>query len=104
MTPEFILAIVATAISAAGLGFTAAQLWAALVPLRTQRKREVFLNEQLSRGPYDKGTIEQSTRYYINPKCSNIDPAQEQELRHALVATQEKLFDKVDYFLDQESS
>ena len=27
-----------------------------------------LLNEEFSRGPYDKATIERSTRYYIRPK------------------------------------
>ncbi|CBN57514.1 MULTISPECIES: NACHT domain-containing protein [Kamptonema] len=63
-----------------------------------------ILTEKLSRGAYDKETIQQSTKYYISPKCSNIDPAQEEEVRQALMATRESLFDKIDYFLDHDSS
>jgi len=62
------------------------------------------LTEKLSRGAYDEETIKQSTKYYISPKCSNIDPAQEEEIRQALMATRESLFDKIDYFLDHDSS
>jgi hypothetical protein len=67
-------------------------------------KDRKILTEKLSRGAYDKETIEQSTKYYISPKCSNIDPAQEEEIRQALMATRESLFDKIDYFLDHDSS
>lgn len=67
------------------------------------RNRKI-LTERLSLGSYDKETIRQSTKYYINPKCSNIDPAQEEEIRQALMATRESLFDKIDYFIDHDSS
>ena len=70
--------------------------------LWTQSRDQRFLNESLGRTVFDKATIEQATRYYIRPKCSNIDPAQEQEMRHTLVATREDLFAKVDYFLDED--
>jgi hypothetical protein len=73
-------------------------------PQIVERKNQRILRDKFSRGPYDRTTIEQSTRYYVEPKCSNIDPAQEQEIRHALIATKEKLFDKVDYFLDHDTS
>src|SRR5688572_6038722 len=79
--------------------------WASIrYPQIVERKKQRLLHDKLSRGLYDQATIEQSTRYYIQPKCSNIDPAQEQEIRHALIATREKLFDKVDYFLDRDMS
>lgn len=67
-------------------------------------KDRKILTEKLSRGAYDEETIKQSTKYYISPKCSNIDPAQEEEIRQALMATRESLFDKMDYFLDHDSS
>ena len=33
----------------------------------------------------------------------NVDPGQETEMRHALVATKDDLFEKVDDFLDQDT-
>jgi hypothetical protein len=71
--------------------------------LSEARNRKVLM-ERLSRGSYDKETIHQSTKHYIRPKCSNIDPAQEEEPRQALMATRESLFDKIDYFIDHGSS
>jgi hypothetical protein len=67
-------------------------------------KDRKILTEKLSRGAYDKETIQQSTKYYISPKCSNIDPAQEEEIRQALMATRESLFKKIDDFLDDHDS
>lgn len=80
------------------------QVWAVIYPLWLERQNQKTLNEKFSRGPYDRATIERATKYYIRPKCSNIDPAQEQELRHALMATREDLFEKVDYFIAQDVS
>jgi hypothetical protein len=73
-----------------------------LLQMVTQPRDQRFLNESLDRTAFDKATIERATQCYIWPKCSNIDPAQEQEMRHALVATREDLFAKVDYFLDED--
>jgi hypothetical protein len=70
---------------------------------QTHHNRQM-LKMKFGQGPYDDATIEHSTRYYIRPKCSNIDPAQEKEIRHALVATREDLFDKVDQFLDHDKT
>jgi hypothetical protein len=67
------------------------------------RNRQILM-ARISQGSYDKETILQSTRFYIRPKCSNIDPAQEEEVRQALMATRESLFEKIDYFIDHDSS
>src|SRR5215831_14908338 len=87
-------------ISAVGTGlgalFAAAAVLVALgqliYPVWSERKRRRFLTKKLHQGPFDARTIEHATRYYIRPKCSNIDPGQEKEIRHALVATRENLF------------
>jgi len=67
------------------------------------RNRQILLS-RVSQGSYDKETILQSTQFYISPKCSNIDPAQEEEVRQALMATRESLFGKIDYFIEHGSS
>lgn len=67
------------------------------------RNRQILLS-RVSQGSYDKETILQSTQFYISPKCSNIDPAQEEEVRQALMATRESLFEKIDYFIDHGTS
>jgi len=84
--------------------FGIVKLGVAIYPLWRDYRNKQYLDQKLSRGPYDKATIERSTRYYIRPKCTNIDPGQELELRHALIATREDLFDKIDQFLDHDNS
>ena len=79
------------------------QLYFAIYPVWSERKRRRLLRDKFSRGPYDAETIERSTRYYIRPKCSNIDPGLEKELRHALVAIQDNLVDRVNHFLDNDN-
>ena len=74
-----------------------------LLQFLEEARNKRLLNEKFSRGPYDEATIARSTRYYISPKCSNIDPAQEKEPRHALMATREPLFSKVDEFLNTDN-
>ena len=44
-----------------------------------------ILLKKLSRGPFDEEVIKRSTRYFIRPECQNLDPAQEVDLRDALV-------------------
>ncbi len=69
-----------------------------------ERRNRRVLNEKFSRGPYDKGTIERSTRYYIRPKCSEIDPAQKMEPRDVVTERHDDLFGVVDEFLDGDDS
>lgn len=107
---EIILVITGLILTAIGILVAVASMFVQMItgvfPLSyiEEKKKQKLLNEKFSRGPYDKLTIERSTKYYIQPKCSNIDPAQELELRHALMATRESLFDKVDHFIFQDSS
>jgi hypothetical protein len=77
---------------------------AALVSRGSETRRRRFLQDKFGRGPYDKATIDNSTRYYIRPKCTSIDPGQEIELRHSLIAPRQDLFDTIDLFLDHGNS
>lgn len=62
------------------------------------RARRV-LEQRLARGQFDAATIAASTRYYIRPACTNIDPASEVEFRAAATAVRQSLFEVVDQFL-----
>lgn len=98
---EFVLSVVGVAISLIGLFITISKFWLSTIqPLIIQKRDRELLNKEFSQGPFDEATIEQSTRYFIRPKCSNVDPSYEREIRKALVATREDLFEKVDYFLE----
>ncbi len=99
LTVELIIAIVGVGFTVAAFFVGIAQLWIAIYPTWQEHQSRKILNEKFSRGPFDKATIERATRYYIRPKCSNIDPAQETELRHALMATREDLFEIIDHFI-----
>ena len=63
-----------------------------------------LLQKKLSQGPFDKSEIISATRFYIPPKFTNIDPAQEQDFRRALVASKNYLFPTIDQFLDKDDS
>jgi len=98
MNLESALAGAATAI---GLWVGLGRLWAAVFPIWRDHRKKVLLRKRVGRGAYDEETIQRSTRYYILPKCCNIDPSQEIELRHALITARESLFPIIDNFLDE---
>lgn len=99
---EHVLTIVGTAVAILALVVAIGTLFATAYPIWLQHRRETILRERFARGPYDLATIQRSTRYYIAPKCSNLDPSQEVEMRHALTATREDLFTAVDRFLNDD--
>jgi hypothetical protein len=98
---EFIFALIGAVATIFGLGWGVFTFF--LSDFQQYKSRKI-LDEAFGQGPYDKATIERSTQYYVRPKCSNVDPAQEAEPRHALIATREDLFSKVNYFLQTDET
>ena len=96
-------AVIGTVIAFSALIATAISVWTRLRPIIKEKKDRRALIDAFGQGPFDKETIEKSTRYFIRSKCSNIDPAREVEIRHALAATQHDLFIMVDKFIFQEN-
>lgn len=100
-TDESSLFNIATfSISIGALGIAFIRTWVAVLPILQKHRDTRELKKKFAQGPFDINTIESSTRFYIRAKCCNVDPSQEIELRHALVATREDLFTVVDEFLD----
>ena len=64
-------------------------------------RNKKILEMSFNQGPFDDETIERSTKNYIQPRCTNIDVAQETEPRHAFLVD-EPLFPKIDFFLENE--
>ena len=99
LTPEIIIAIVGIIISFITLIVAIITLY----PIwKSRRDRRIIINE-LGRRPFPEKEIENATRYFIRPKCTNLDPAQEKEIRHALTATREDLFRKIDHFIEEDT-
>ncbi len=104
MTLEiFILTVIGTIIAFAGLIVAGAGVWVKAHPILQEKKARRALIDKFGKGPFDEATIENSTRYFIRSKCSNIDPAREVEIRRALTATREDLFDVIDKFIFDEN-
>ena len=76
----------------------------ACYPIWESRRRKRLLIKRLSRGSFTEEVIGNSTRYFIRSKCTNLDPAQEKELRHALAVARDDLFQVVDRFIQEEGS
>ncbi|MBC7876698.1 MAG: hypothetical protein H7Y59_05950 [Anaerolineales bacterium] len=96
--------IISVTIAFVALLISITQLGTDIYPKIIEWINKIILNKKFSMGPYDKATIERSTEHYIRPKCSNIDPAQEQEPRNALVAVKEDLFKVIDNFILSDTS
>lgn len=92
----------ATIFTAIGALAALAAAWLAYLPILQQRRTQNLLEKSFGSDLYSPETIERSTRYYIPPNCSSVDPAQEAEIRQ-VVATKEKLFDVIDEHLAKES-
>lgn len=71
-------------------------------PIHKQNQRQRLLENSFGADFYDATTIENSTRYYVRPNCSSVDPAQEAEIRQ-VIATQEDLFTAIDKYLADDS-
>lgn len=99
--PNILAAIAAIAAAIAAIAAIGSAIFSYL-PIHQQRQRQQFLEKSFGGDLYDSATIKLSTRYYIPPNCSSIDPAQEAEPRH-LITTEEKLFDAVDKHLAPDS-
>lgn len=67
-----------------------------------QRQKQNRLAADFGSDFYSDSVLEQSTRYYVEPDCSNIDPAREAEIRN-VVATDKAFFSVLDDFLGSES-
>jgi hypothetical protein len=68
-----------------------------LPSFQEHQKNDVVV-KKLGRGPYDEITIQQATKYYIKPKCSEVDPSLEFEPRYFSYEKKD-LFDVIDFFL-----
>ncbi|NUO81723.1 DUF1566 domain-containing protein [candidate division KSB1 bacterium] len=93
----------ATIFTAIGALAAVAAAWFAYLPILEQRRTQRLLEKSFGSDLYSPETIERSTRYYIPPHCSSVDPAQEAEMRQ-VVATKEKLFDVIDEHLAKDSA
>lgn len=65
-----------------------------------QRRQAAAIKRKNLQGHYDANTIDNATRHYIWPDCTNSDPAHQDEIR-ALVTTREDLRSKVDEFFGE---
>ncbi len=90
--------IVAVIVAIVSLSASIARLWINWRRHRTQR----ILYKDPTLAFYTSEDIEDTTRYYVPPHCSIVDPIQEDELRD-IVVERESLFGVVDKFLALDS-
>lgn len=98
---ETLMNIVVAVFTVIGLWVTLGKAIKGVYTEWNQHRQGVALKRKSLQGHYDDHTIENATRYYIWPQCSNIDPSHQEEISQALVATRESLRDKVDDFLKE---
>jgi hypothetical protein len=99
--PQNLLTVVGTLVGVFGFWLSWRAYRLNLEPfLRAKRDRKRLM-DRFGTGPFDEGTIERATRHFIRTRCGNVDPGREAEIRHALTATREDLFEVVDRFIDE---
>lgn len=101
LQPDFWSATNATAVLSAAAGVVGVGL--VVWPMYKQRRTQQILEREFGAELYDPLTIANSTRYYVSPNCSSVDPSHEAELRHVLT-TEEGLFEAVDKYLTRGGS
>ena len=101
---QFISHVLATSITIVMGLIAAIKLGPTIRSKLIERRTRKILQDEFGRGLFDAATIERSTRYYVRPKCSNVDPSREKEPRHALCITREDLFRKIDLFFDSDGA
>jgi hypothetical protein len=72
-------------------------------PSWRQRRVNKMLARDFGADFYSPEILDRSTKYYVVPNCTSVDPSFESELRN-LVVTEENLFLVIDRFLDKNSS
>lgn len=90
------LAAVVTAIAA--LIAIGVSLWTFYVPRLEHKRTQEMLKRELGAGLFDEYTLDQATRYYIKPNCTEVDPSTESELSFA-ASPATPLFKFIDSFL-----
>ncbi len=93
----------ATIFTAIGALAAVAAAWLVYLPHRQQRRTQKLLEKSFGSELYTREVIANSTRYYVPPNCSSVDPAQEAEMRQ-VIATKEKLFEVIDEHLKEAST
>lgn len=95
-----VIGVVATIVGAiAGVIAAFYAFW----PYHQQRRRKKLIEKEFGSELYLPEDIERSTRYYIRPNCSSVDPGQEAEMRKVKV-TVEPLFEMIDKHLAVDSA
>jgi hypothetical protein len=97
-TAEIIIVVIGTLAAVASAVFDFFGFRSYRQQRRTQRLLQRLQEESFGSDLYGPEIIARSTRYYIPPNCSSVDPAQEAEIRQ-VVTTEEKLFEAVDKHL-----
>lgn len=90
--------LIIAAIGALAAVAAAVFAWPTMAEWRSKR----VLSKSFGSDMYDPDEIWQSTRYYIHPDSSNIDPAGEAEIKNVR-APKEPIFDAIDDFLAKDS-
>ena len=73
-----------------------------ILPKYRSWRNERLLQSKFSTDLFSEGVIRQSTQFYIEPFCQNLDPARTGE-PDEVYAAQEKLFSAMDRFLQHPS-
>jgi formylglycine-generating enzyme required for sulfatase activity len=94
--------IITIILSLAGLVIAIAAYYLTLKSYLTQKNKQRIFEKNAETALFDSQDIQRSTHCYIEPDCSNVDPAREAEPRH-LIIIKNNIFDAVELYLSTEN-
>jgi formylglycine-generating enzyme required for sulfatase activity len=100
---NFYLTVIGTLVGVFSLWVSYRAYRTSIEPQQEAKRNRTRLLKGIGVQGFDADIIERATRYFIRTSCTNVDPGKEAEIRHALTATREDLFQVTDRFIEEDT-
>jgi formylglycine-generating enzyme required for sulfatase activity len=100
---NFYLTVIGTLVGVFSLWVSYRAHRTSIAPQQEAKRSRKQLMKSIGVQGFDADIIERATRYFIRTSCTNVDPGKEAEIRHALTATREDLFEVTDRFIEEDT-
>lgn len=100
---NFYLTVIGTLVGVFSLWVSYRAYRTSIEPQQEAKRNRKRLLKGIGVQGFDADIIERATRYFIRTSCTNVDPGKEAEIRHALTATREDLFQVTERFIEEDT-